>query len=151
MFQFPTFPSIYYFTYIWISQLFSWLEFPHSDIHGSQDICSSPWLFAAYHVLLRLLLPRHPPYALFRLTYFLRFEITISSLLSLFWGLDLLFSSLEIVVNHPSLLVFFALYCVRLSFFARYILKYAPRSSLCLPCLIQKILRKCKSFYSLFS
>ena len=24
--------------------------FPHSDIHGSKDICSSPWLFAAYHV-----------------------------------------------------------------------------------------------------
>ena len=27
---------------------------PHSDIHGSMLICSSPWLFAAYHVLLRL-------------------------------------------------------------------------------------------------
>ena len=38
--------------------------FPHSDIHGSQDICSSPWLFAAYHVFLRLLVPRHPPCAL---------------------------------------------------------------------------------------
>ena len=38
--------------------------FPHSDIHGSMDICSSPWLFAAYHVFLRLLVPRHPPCAL---------------------------------------------------------------------------------------
>ena len=28
--------------------------FPHSEIHGSRDICSSPWLFAAYHVFLRL-------------------------------------------------------------------------------------------------
>ena len=28
--------------------------FPHSDIRGSMDICSSPRLFAAYHVLLRL-------------------------------------------------------------------------------------------------
>ena len=27
---------------------------PHSDIRGSGDICSSPRLFAAYHVLLRL-------------------------------------------------------------------------------------------------
>ncbi len=27
---------------------------PHSDIHGSTLVCSSPWLFAAYHVLLRL-------------------------------------------------------------------------------------------------
>ena len=42
--------------------------FPHSDIHGSQDICSSPWLFAAYRVLLRLLVPRHSPCALFSLT-----------------------------------------------------------------------------------
>ena len=42
--------------------------FPHSDIHGSMDICSSPWLFAAYHVFLRLLVPRHPPCALYCLT-----------------------------------------------------------------------------------
>ena len=41
--------------------------FPHSEIHGSRDICSSPWLFAAYHVFLRLLVPRHPPYALISL------------------------------------------------------------------------------------
>ena len=38
--------------------------FPHSDIHGSLVICTSPWLFAAYHVFLRLLVPRHPPNAL---------------------------------------------------------------------------------------
>ena len=43
--------------------------FPHSEIHGSRDICSSPWLFAAYHVFLRLLVPRHPPCALIRLTF----------------------------------------------------------------------------------
>ena len=38
---------------------------PHSDICGSMDICSSPKLFAAYLVFLRLLVPRHPPCALF--------------------------------------------------------------------------------------
>ena len=38
--------------------------FPHSDISGSKDICSSPKLFAAYHVFHRLLVPRHPPCAL---------------------------------------------------------------------------------------
>ena len=43
--------------------------FPHSDICGSMDICSSPQLFAAYHVFLRLLVPRHPPCALVRLTF----------------------------------------------------------------------------------
>ena len=42
--------------------------FPHSEIHGSMDICSLPWLIAAYHVFLRLLVPRHPPCALFCLT-----------------------------------------------------------------------------------
>ena len=42
--------------------------FPHSDIHGSKIICISPWLFAAYHVFLRLSVPRHPPCALFCLT-----------------------------------------------------------------------------------
>ena len=42
--------------------------FPHSDISGSLDICSSPKLFAAYHVFHRLLVPRHPPYALLSMT-----------------------------------------------------------------------------------
>ena len=43
--------------------------FPHSDICGSLDICSSPQLFAAYHVFHRLSVPRHPPCALLRLTF----------------------------------------------------------------------------------
>ena len=43
--------------------------FPHSEISGSMDICSSPKLFAAYHVCHRLLVPRHPPCALLRLTF----------------------------------------------------------------------------------
>ena len=43
--------------------------FPHSDIRGSMLICSSPRLFAAYHVFHRLLVPRHPPCALFCLTF----------------------------------------------------------------------------------
>ena len=43
--------------------------FPHSDICGSRLICSSPQLFAAYHVFRRLLVPRHPPCALSSLTY----------------------------------------------------------------------------------
>jgi hypothetical protein len=37
---------------------------PHSDIHGSTPARGSPWLFAACHVLHRLLVPRHPPNAL---------------------------------------------------------------------------------------
>src|SRR5688572_27989945 len=41
---------------------------PHSDILGSKPVCGSPKLFAAYHVLHRLLAPRHSPYALSSLT-----------------------------------------------------------------------------------
>ena len=41
--------------------------FPHSEIHGSKPIPGSPWLIAGYHVLHRLLLPRHPPNALLAL------------------------------------------------------------------------------------
>ena len=52
---------------LWILEVFS-SRFPHSDISGSQDICSSPKLFAAYHVFHRLLVPRHPPYALISIT-----------------------------------------------------------------------------------
>ena len=39
-------------------------RFPHSDIGGSRVVCTSPPLFAAYHVLRRLREPRHPPCAL---------------------------------------------------------------------------------------
>ena len=45
------------------------VRFPHSDIHGSLVIYTSPWLFAAYHVFRRLLVPRHPPCALISLTF----------------------------------------------------------------------------------
>ena len=52
---------------VWILEVCS-SGFPHSDISGSSDICSSPKLFAAYHVFHRLLVPRHPPCALYSLT-----------------------------------------------------------------------------------
>src|SRR2546430_2917191 len=44
------------------------IGFPHSEIPGSKPACGSPRLIAACHVLLRLLLPRHPPCALSSLT-----------------------------------------------------------------------------------
>ena len=43
-------------------------EFPHSEISGSKDVCSSPKLIAAYHVFHRLPVPRHSPCALCSLT-----------------------------------------------------------------------------------
>jgi hypothetical protein len=38
--------------------------FPHSEIHGSKVVRTSPRLNAAYHVLHRLSMPRHPLNAL---------------------------------------------------------------------------------------
>ena len=52
---------------VWMTEVGS-ARFPHSEIHGSLDICSFPWLIAACHVFLRLLVPRHPPCALISLT-----------------------------------------------------------------------------------
>ena len=71
MFQFTGFPPHHYSCLRTVHGTVTVLctaGFPHSDIHGSQVICTSPWLFAAYHVFLRLLVPRHPPCALFSLT-----------------------------------------------------------------------------------
>ena len=81
MFQFVRFPSH--------TQWYGWLCITtagllHSDICGSQIICISPQLFAACHVLLRQISPRHPPYALSILTYvftltFLAFWVSFST------------------------------------------------------------------------
>ena len=79
-------------------------RFPHSDISGSMDICSSPKLFAAYHVLHRLLVPRHPPYALISITKRCQFT-----------GMNFHphMYSVTCVGNRPILFesVFFRLYC----------------------------------------
>ena len=60
-------PSVYLWIQYTVTEVCS-AGFPHSDICGSMDICSSPQLFAAYHVFHRLLVPRHPPYALISIT-----------------------------------------------------------------------------------
>ena len=65
------------FLFLWVLRCFSspgspplWIiclqhiGFPHSEISGSIHMCWSPELIAAYHVLLRLWEPRHPPRAL---------------------------------------------------------------------------------------
>ena len=67
MFQFRRFPTYAYLIQRTLTEVCS-AGFPHSEICGSQDICSSPQLIAACHVLLRLLMPRHSPCALISLT-----------------------------------------------------------------------------------
>ena len=68
MFQFRRFPP-YNYVFIIRSIPLPVLRFPHSEIHGSQPIRGSPWLIAAYHVLLRLPVTRHSPCALLSLTF----------------------------------------------------------------------------------
>ena len=53
--------------------------FPHSEISGSMRICRSPKLIAACHVLLRLLMPRHSPYALLSLNFQFSSSLLIKS------------------------------------------------------------------------
>ena len=79
MFQFPGFAFITLCIQVintWFTQLLNAPKhnnsrisggLPHSEIHGSKLILSSPWLIAEYHVLHRLLLPRHSPNALLAL------------------------------------------------------------------------------------
>ena len=62
-------PFIRLCIYRMMTEVFS-AGFPHSDICGSRLICSSPQLFAAYHVFRRLSVPRHPHCALSCLTCF---------------------------------------------------------------------------------
>ena len=57
---------------------------PHSEISGSKVVCTYPKLIAAYHVLLRLLEPRHPPFAL---SFFFFCEI-VSVVLDILDSLD---------------------------------------------------------------
>jgi hypothetical protein len=51
------------------------VRLPHSEISGSRVVCTSPKLIAAYHVLHRLLAPRHSLYALNNLIPFLEIEL----------------------------------------------------------------------------
>ena len=49
--------------------------FPHSDTPASTVVCTSPGIFAAYHVLRRLQEPRHPPCALSHFHLFVQRQI----------------------------------------------------------------------------
>ena len=69
MFQFRRFPTYAYFVQRTLTR-YCRAGFPHSEIRGSRLMCSSPRLFAACHVLRRLLMPRHSPCALISLIYY---------------------------------------------------------------------------------
>ena len=90
MFQFPGFAFITLCIQVintWFTSLLAILAdhnnkvsggLPHSEIHGSKLILSSPWLIAEYHVFHRLLLPRHSPNALLALDLIQKKKDTIN-------------------------------------------------------------------------
>ena len=112
MFQFPGFPPHALCIYASVTSLqlagfphsdikgsMPAAGFPHSDIKGSMPACGSPLLFAACHVLLRRLVPWHPPCALLRLITSILRLVTFTSgyFLTFFFatGLSRLFSRLS--------------------------------------------------------
>ena len=68
MFQFRRFPTQCYFIHKELTEYCS-AGFPHSEIHGSLPAFDFPWLIVDRYVLHRLPMPRHPPCALFSLTF----------------------------------------------------------------------------------
>ena len=84
--------SLVYFLFLQVLRCFSSLRLPlhlvqitglqpaglsHSEIHGSEVICTYPRLIAAYHVLHRLREPRHPPDAL---TFFRHYSFLLKGI-----------------------------------------------------------------------
>ena len=85
MFQFPALATM---IQSWTTVLQT-AGLSHSEIRGLKVICTYPQLIAAYHVLLRLREPRHPPFAL---TYFFVFyPVRFMFLPVLFYCVILLF------------------------------------------------------------
>ena len=62
----PRLASLPYFIEVRIPEVCSG-RFPHSGTPGSKPAYGSPRIIAVSHALLRLLVPRHPPYTLFDL------------------------------------------------------------------------------------
>ena len=73
----PVFPRTPMYS-VHVAWMFGPCVFPHSEIPGSMDICSSPRLIAACHVLHRRLVPRHSPCALSNLTYLTAVSLRLS-------------------------------------------------------------------------
>ena len=113
MFQFRRFPTYDYLIHHTLIR-YCRTGFPHSEISGSKLMCSSPKLIAAYHVLHRLLMPRHSPCALLRLTFLIA------------WFSNYASSIKEVLLancNYPKIILYCCLLIISSSFsvqFSRY-------------------------------
>ena len=84
----------------------------HSEIAGSQGICSYPTLIAAYHVLHRLREPRHPPCAL---RYFLAVQQHLSAAVAHTFSCILVLNLISKIKDRNLSLRFYSLACVNMS------------------------------------
>lgn len=106
-------PGLAFAAYLFNGKYYGFAHSRLSDsvISGSKDACSYPKLIAACHDLHRLLVPRHPPYALIRLT--ILFSLLLTSLTSLtYLNLRRIIIRLYKLINISSiinLLIFFSL------------------------------------------
>jgi hypothetical protein len=76
MFHFPWLAPANLFIQLEVTPLFAVLGFPIRTSPDQRSVDSSPELFAATHVLHRLLAPRHPPHALSSLLALISFRPT---------------------------------------------------------------------------
>jgi hypothetical protein len=76
MFHFPWLAPSNLFIQLEVTPLFAVLGFPIRTSPDQRSVDSSPELFAATHVLHRLLAPRHPPHALSSLLALISFRPT---------------------------------------------------------------------------
>ena len=68
MFHFPSLSPFNLYIQLKVSRHYSRWVVPFGNLR-SKIVCISPKLIAAYHVLHRLYMPRHPPYTHSNLTY----------------------------------------------------------------------------------
>ena len=108
MFQFRRFPSYHYGFMIRSLPLpVTW--FPNSEICGLSLICSYPQLIAACHVLLRLLVARHSPCALFSLIGLVLFS-EFSLEFMIFWNCRTI--SIDIATRFNFVFITFSCYSI---------------------------------------
>ena len=69
MFQFTRFPSHKLFIHLWMCRFYPTRVSPFGLLRFNWCLVHSTQIFADLHVLLRLLMPRHPPIALCSFTY----------------------------------------------------------------------------------
>ena len=107
-FNSPGIASTRYFIHTQITGHYTCWVFPFGNLRLITGICPSPKLIAAYHVLHRLLKPRHPPYTLSSLiknqvtvSWNLRRDPGLSNIYKVYMRLLQLFNTMQLSKNTP--------------------------------------------------